>query len=59
MEKNMLITILIISFYLAGILFYIQSKPPTQKPIKSLLWPVLCIFWLIKAIIRRGNVIWK
>jgi hypothetical protein len=46
----MLIIILIISFYLVGILFYIQSKPPTQKITKSLFWPV----YLIKDLLKSG-----
>lgn len=45
----MLIIISVISFYLAGILFYIQSKPSTQKITESLFWPI----YLVKNLFQK------
>ena len=36
----MLIIILFISIYLAGIVFHIQSNSPTDGIVTSLLWPI-------------------
>lgn len=49
----MLIIILIISFYLVGILFYIQSKSHTQKITESLFWPVYLIKDLLKKMVKE------
>lgn len=40
MSNGMLITILFISIYLAGIVFHIQSNSPTDRVATSLLWPI-------------------